>query len=126
MTTKKSKNSKAGRPAYEPSKEVAALVQVIAGLNGTQQECWEKLEMSKNTFKKYYLEDWRKGSRIKERLVGKLLQRALEGHTAELIFACKSVAGLREKQHIEHSGEIGRVEQIVIPGAKPLPDFPDE
>ena len=69
--------------------------------------CAKELGISIPTIKKYYKSEVEETKEfIKEALKGQLVAQAMTGNTACLIFACKTICGLKETTVVENKGEI--------------------
>lgn len=88
----------AGRPAHEPNDITRAKVEVLAKTNWTQEQIAKELGISVDTMMKYYDQEIRRGRiKIKTMIINSLLKKVEEGNTACIIFACKTILGLKEK-----------------------------
>jgi hypothetical protein len=82
-----------GNPAHEPTAENRLKVRTLAKVC-SQELIAQAMGFSVDTLQKYYLDDFNEGKQQAIQAVGaKLLERALKGHTAEMIFYLKTHAG---------------------------------
>jgi hypothetical protein len=86
-------NGLIGNPAHEVTPEKRAQVRTLAKVC-SQELVAQAMGFSVDTLQRYYLEDFNAGKQQAIQAVGaKLLQRALDGHTAEMIFYLKTQGG---------------------------------
>lgn len=85
------------------AKQVAAMV--MAGI--TQDQISEVVGIARNTLRKYYAKEI-KNSKAKmiTNVAGKLYENAMAGKEASIFFLLKTQAGYKERQVIEHDGNL--------------------
>ena len=87
-----------GRPSHQPNDITRAKVEVLAKTNWTQEQIAKELNISVDTLTKYYNKEIRDGRvEVKSMMIYSLLKKIEEGNTACIIFACKTILGLKEK-----------------------------
>lgn len=93
-----------GNPPHVPTDENRSKVRTLAKVCG-QDLCAQAMGFSTDTLQRHYLEDFHAGKQQAIQAVGaKLLERALNGHTAEMIFYLKTHAGWTTRVELSGPG----------------------
>src|SRR5690554_107854 len=109
------KTSSPGAPPHEPTRATRELVQLHTMVGTTQETLADIIGIDPKTLRKYYREELDQSkARANATIGGALFNKAKSGDTAAMIFWMKTQAGWKETQHIEHSGDLGRVEKVEI------------
>mgnify|MGYP003676267042 FL=1 len=106
-----------GRPRHKPDDENRKRVLQAAALGITQEGIARLMRISITTLEKHYRSELdRAGDVLVEEIAGAMYVKALNGDIGaqKYILGCR--AGWSEKQTIEHTGRIERIERIFIDG----------
>src|SRR5690554_4286361 len=103
------------KPPHEPTKATRDTVQMHALVGTPQEVIADVLNIDAKTLRKWYRAELDLAkAKANATIGGALFNKAKSGDTAAMIFWMKTQAGWRETQHIEHSGDMGRVERVEI------------
>lgn len=103
------------KPPHEPTKATRDTVQMHTLVGTAQADIARVIGIDEKTLRKHYREELDLAkARANAKVGGALFNKALSGDTTAMIFWMKTQAGWRETQHIEHSGDLGRVEKVEI------------
>ena len=106
-----------GRPRHKPDDESRKRVLQAAALGIKQEGIARLMRMPLGTLHKYYRAELdRAGDVLVEEIAGAMYAKALGGDIGaqKYILGCR--AGWSEKQTIEHTGTIERIERVFIEG----------
>jgi hypothetical protein len=104
-----------GRPPRQYDQAEARLVQAVAQYREPQEEIAARLGMSVETLMKLYRAEYEKGRREADTKVRKkLLDEALGGNTAALLFYCKTQLGMRETNRVEMTSPDGSMSPLDV------------
>ncbi|MBR5347488.1 MAG: hypothetical protein IK129_07610 [Deltaproteobacteria bacterium] len=96
------------RPRKKYNPQEAKLVQVCAQYGEPEEDIAGRIDMSVETMHRLYQRELKKGKREAHLSIRKtLFDRAKAGHTAELLFYCKTQLGMRETSQIEMTSPDG-------------------
>ncbi len=106
---KLSKNGKRiGRPPIVIPQEIRDQIRTLAGFGFPHDAIARLVKIPERTLERNCVEELRDGKEeLKADLMDTLVQRAKAGDTACLIFANKTICGLRETSRTEHTGANG-------------------
>lgn len=106
MRSKNKGKNKGGRPRHQKTEQNRALINALAKTNWTQEQIAQEVGISVDTLQKYYRDEFDNGRKLaKYHIINSLFQKIEKGDTACIIFACKTILGMSEKQLIAHSVE---------------------
>ena len=106
-----------GRPVHVPTDDLRRRVLQAAALGVRHDGICRLIGIALPTLQKYYADELaRAGDVLVEEIAGAMYARALAGDIGaqKYILGCR--AGWSEKQTIEHTGRIERIERIFIDG----------
>jgi DNA-binding XRE family transcriptional regulator len=112
----------AGRPAHKPTEQNIKTVRAMVAYGITHNEIAAVLGIDKKTLYKYYREEIDKSKPLAvAKIAEKLYAEALAGNMTAMIFYLKTQAGWRERQEIEHIGEMAvvNIDWSASDGGKP-------
>ena len=98
-----------GKKPWEPSEAELAKIHLYAGLGSTQAQIATMIGKSVDLLQmnKTAHAAWKKGQAdTLAKVAGKLVQKALAGDTASIIFYLKTQGGWREVDRVEHTGNV--------------------
>lgn len=106
-----------GRPSHVPTDESRRRVLQAAALGVRHDGICKLLEIALPTLQKYYADELaRAGDVLVEEIAGAMYAKAIGGDIGaqKYILGCR--AGWSEKQVVEHTGTIEKIERIFIEG----------
>lgn len=120
------KKKKVGRPYVRISQATRYRVKALASYGVPHELISRMVGVALRTLERRCAAELSCGKEeLKEELCGTLVERARNGNDSCLIFACKTLAGLRETQRTEHSGPDGGPLQVSGPVVMVPPEDPD-
>jgi predicted transcriptional regulator len=103
------------KPSHKPTEATRQTVQLHTMVGTTQGDISRVLGIDEKTLRKHYRGELDLSkAKANATIGGALFNKAKGGDTTAMIFWMKTQAGWREKQELEVTGDIGRVERVEI------------
>ena len=98
-----------GRKPHVPTDEQRNTARLLSGIGLPQDDIAVMLGISKPTLHKHYREELDKGlAEANAKIAQTLFKQATGGNVAAAIFWAKARMGWREKQEVEHTGNVDK------------------
>lgn len=103
------------KPPHAPTDTQRQTVQMHTMVGTTQADVAQILGIDEKTLRKHYRDELDLSkAKANATIGGALFNKAKGGDTTAMIFWMKTQAGWREKQELEVTGDVGRVERVEI------------